>query len=212
MNLTFTHSSQSSSCQGQDVLDPGTLAGVFHFDTETTKWGHVGKNAFSFLTPTLDVFTDNGLSCAGGGSTLRCYRSTSWTGPSGSHFVRGYEGSFNLLSYTHMVKLSDPAGATREDDLGTTKAAAPSLNSGVLSITTAGGFSGRATISGGSKTSNTQSCKRNGVTHTEKVVNVDLADWKTPKANRFTAHLQIPGAWAAPLSASTASYTIASFS
>jgi hypothetical protein len=195
LTLTFHKDSQhTTDCPDTgSVTDVrGSLKGSVDFDSKSDSWGTVHDNTFTFDTPNIVSVRDN---CTGEGNTkVVCSKVLSWTSP----FQPGNAGSGNGFTFTQggdttttitgsrLVYLDNQGQVYRSDivsDVGRT----PLVDGSKLVVRTKKGtrVSGKAVITGGNSSQNSQKCHKGGKTLHEHYTYRSGADWASQHGIKF---------------------------
>jgi hypothetical protein len=220
ITLSFAkRSTSSSACQpvGTVTRMKGTVTGTIYFNTRTGPhgWGTIGSRTHKVRIKGASVLTLLGTGCplgSSGGSTA-CVRGISWSPP----FVSGTTSSFfgveqtnghavSTITVNNQVRLSSPAGASRNDDL-IAKEPRPTLKGGILQIRTSGSLvTGAASITSTGHNPNPYSCTSRGKKKTQKTQDY-TGTWSSSK---LEAHFAATGVVEAP-TAGAGSFTTLTF-
>jgi hypothetical protein len=201
--LKFTKTSQSTrQCKvaGSVTTVKGTLQGSLHFATSTSAWGRVGSSSFAFATPNR-LLLNSGCD-DGNASVTTCYTGIQWYAPStGQSGISGatltYSGGSQstIIDGGRFVNLSTPAGASRSDAIN--EPGQPvTVDSGenlIIKPKSGTQVTGSATITNGSTSTSTQSCKTStGASQTLSTTN-HVGTWSSPSSSPLTLQFEIEG-------------------
>jgi hypothetical protein len=204
LTLAFTKTSQSTStCKpssGDDIRVAGKLSGKLFFNTQTGPhgWGTLGSRThkITFHSPNHVNLLTGGCPIGVGGGSSGCVRGLFWSAPSVNSASSSTEffgqetkvGSrtTTIVDVNHTTNLKSPADASRTDSLFV-REPAPTLKSGVLTITTSGHLlTGSATIDGSNPQANNFSCTSGHKSETERTTDY-TGNWSSTLAAHFGA-------------------------
>lgn len=189
---------KATCSSGSETRYAGKLSGRLTLKTGLTHGGTVGGHSVHFTVGRPEVTLDS--NCVAPTKYCAVGADFDAIGQSGTPGVVGFNsGSTHTddIAVVRTVSLTSPAGATRADEGGLSKAPNPSYSSSskILTVTEprTGILTGTAHLGGGSRHTEKSTCKVGKTKYDISELVVDSATYSSPSGKALTAHTALTG-------------------